>query len=99
MTYDWRMIPAIVLAAGASTRMGRAKALLPLDEGETFLTRIVATFRSADVEDVIVVVGHDAPAIIDAFDRSEAVARFVVNPDYSRGQLTSLVAGLRSVHR
>jgi molybdenum cofactor cytidylyltransferase len=93
------MIPAIVLAAGRSTRMGRPKALLPLGPGDTFLTRIVATFRDAEIEDVVVVVGHDAEALIDAFDRSPAVARFVVNPDYERGQLTSLAAGLRVVDR
>src|SRR6058998_1578668 len=58
--YDQRVIPAIVLAAGKSTRMGRSKALLPLDADETFLTRIIATLRAADVEDVVVVVGHDA---------------------------------------
>jgi molybdenum cofactor cytidylyltransferase len=93
------VIPGIVLAAGKSTRMGRSKALLPLEPGETFLTRIIATFSAAGVEEVVVVVGHEAPAIIGAFDRGPAVARFVVNPDYESGQLTSLVAGLRVVDR
>jgi molybdenum cofactor cytidylyltransferase len=93
------VIPAIVLAAGKSTRMGRSKALLPLDGDETFLTRIIATFKAAEVEDVVVVVGHDAPTIIDAYDRRPATARFVLNPDYEAGQLTSLVAGLRVVDR
>jgi len=93
------MIPAIVLAAGKSTRMGRAKALLPLEHDETFLTRIITTLKAADVEDVVVVVGHDAPAIIAAFDRRPVTARVVVNPNYEAGQLTSLVAGLRVVDR
>jgi molybdenum cofactor cytidylyltransferase len=93
------VIPGIVLAAGKSTRMGRAKALLPLEPGETFLTHIVATLTAAGVEEVVVVVGHEAPAIIAAFDRSPVVARFVLNPDYEAGQLTSLVAGLRVVNR
>ena len=34
------MIPAIVLAAGKSSRMGRSKAALPLPGGDTFITRI-----------------------------------------------------------
>ena len=93
------MIPAIVLAAGKSTRMGRVKALLPLEHDETFLTRIITTLKAADVEDVVVVVGHDAPAIIAAFDRRPVTARVVVNPNYEAGQLTSLVAGLRVVDR
>ena len=93
------MIPAIVLAAGKSTRMGRSKATLPLDGGDTFLTRIVRTFAAASVEDVVVVVGHDADAIIASFANVDLVARFVENPDYERGQLSSLLAGLRVVDR
>ena len=61
--YDRPVIPAIVLAAGRSSRMGRAKATLPLGDGDTFLTRIVRTFRDAGIDDVIVVVGHEADAI------------------------------------
>ena len=46
------VIPAIVLSAGRSTRMGRAKALLPLPGGDTFLVRIVRTLLEAGVDDV-----------------------------------------------
>ena len=44
------MIPAIVLAAGKSMRMGRPKAMLPLEGGDTFLTRIVRTFLDAEID-------------------------------------------------
>jgi len=93
------MIPAIVLAAGKSSRMGRSKAALALSNGDTFITRIVGTFKAASVEDVVVVVGHDAKAVVDAFAASDLVARFVENPDYEQGQLSSLLAGLRLVDR
>jgi len=93
------VIPAIVLAAGKSSRMGRPKGALPLDGGDTFVTRIVRTFAAAAIEDVIVVVGHDANAIVDAFSRTDLSATFVENPDYERGQLSSLLAGLRVVDR
>jgi molybdenum cofactor cytidylyltransferase len=93
------VIPAIVLAAGRSSRMGRAKATLPLDGGDTFLSRIVRTFLSAGVDDVVVVVGHDAQAIVNSFTENGLRARFVANSDYDRGQLSSLVAGLTVVDR
>jgi molybdenum cofactor cytidylyltransferase len=93
------MIPAIVLAAGKSSRMGRSKAALALTNGDTFITRIVRTFKAASVEDVVVVVGHDAKAVVDAFAASDLEARFVENPDYEQGQLSSLLAGLRVVDR
>src|SRR6516162_924652 len=92
------VIPAVVLAAGRSSRMGRAKATLPLD-GDTFLSRIVRTFVAAGVDDVIVVVGHEAPAIIESFETARLTARFVVNREYDRGQLSSLIAGLAMVDR
>jgi molybdenum cofactor cytidylyltransferase len=93
------VIPAIVLAAGRSSRMGRAKATLPAGDGHTFLTRIVQTFRDAGVDDVIVVVGHDADLIASSFAGSGLPARFVVNRDYDKGQLSSLLAGLNVLDR
>jgi len=48
--------------------MGRAKATLPLEGGDTFLTRIVRTFLDAGVADIVVVVGYDRDAIAAAFD-------------------------------
>jgi molybdenum cofactor cytidylyltransferase len=81
------VIPAIVLAAGKSTRMGRPKAMLPLEGGDTFLTRIVRTFLDAEVDDVVVVVGADAGVIVDALDASGLPARFVENTEFEQGQL------------
>ena len=92
------LIPAIVLAAGRSSRMGRAKAALPLGGG-TFLTRILRTFRDAGVDDIVVVLGHDAEAIAPLVSGSGVQARVVINADYNRGQLSSLQAGLALVDR
>jgi molybdenum cofactor cytidylyltransferase len=93
------MIPALILAAGRSSRMGRAKASLPLGGDDTFLTRIVRTFLDAGVDDVVVVVGHEADSIVATFVASGLPARFDVNREYDRGQLSSLVAGLGVVDR
>lgn len=93
------MIPAVVLAAGKSTRMGRTKALLPLGATDTFLTRIVSSFRAAGVEDVVVVLGHDRDAIASALAARGVVARVVVNTEYERGQFSSLLAALQVVDR
>jgi molybdenum cofactor cytidylyltransferase len=92
------LIPAVVLAAGRSSRMGRAKAALPLD-GDTFLTRILRTFRDAGVDDIVVVLGHEAEAIAPLLAASGLPARVVINADYNRGQLSSLQAGLALVDR
>lgn len=93
------MIPVIVLAAGKSTRMGKPKAMLPLEGGDTFLTRIVRTFLDAGIDDIVVVVGSEADTIASAFAASGLAARLVENPEFEQGQLSSLLAGLRVVDR
>ncbi|MEE9184431.1 MAG: NTP transferase domain-containing protein, partial [Acidimicrobiia bacterium] len=91
------MIPGVVLAAGASSRMGRPKALLPTDvAGETFLTRIIRTLREAEVDDVVVVMGKDADAIRQAV-QGDLAPRFMENPEPEAGQLSSLLVALRAV--
>jgi len=97
--YDRRVIPAIVLAAGKSTRMGHPKAALSLGEGDTFLSRIVRTFHAARIDEVIVVVGHAADAIRASLAGTGVIARFVDNPGYEAGQLSSFVTGLDAADR
>jgi len=84
----------LILAAGESSRMGSAKALLEY-RGETFLDRLIRCF-SDHCSPVIVVLGHE-PEVIRAGARSARNAVFVLNPDYSRGQFSSMQCGLRAV--
>lgn len=74
--------------------MGAPKALLELD-GETFLDRLIAAF-SASCSPVVVVLGHEADVIRSGLRRADK-ATFVLNPDYSRGQFSSLQCGLAAV--
>jgi len=91
-------IPGIVLAGGKSSRMGRPKALLPIGEGgDTFFDRVTRTLLDAGVDDIVVVVGADAEAIRAGVRQPAPSVRIVDNLDYERGQLTSLVAGLRAI--
>src|SRR4026209_1708592 len=80
------MIPAIVLAAGKSTRMGRPKAALPIGDADTFLSRVVRTFHEAGSDEVVVVVGHEAEAVAASLASTGVTARFVENPEYESGQ-------------
>ena len=94
------IIPGVVLAAGRSTRMGRPKALLPAGpDGETFVGRIVRTFRAAGVEEVVVVAAGVAEEIGRVLAQEQPPPRVVVNPDPGRGQFSSLQIGLRAVSR
>jgi molybdenum cofactor cytidylyltransferase len=90
-------MPALVLAAGRSTRMGRSKALLSVTRvGETFVERLVGTLVAGGIDDVVVVAGEQASAIRS---RLGFRARVVVNPHVDRGQLSSIVVGLDVIDR
>ena len=93
------MLQAIVLAGGASARMGRPKALLPAATGETFIARIIRTLREAGCDGLTVVTGIHHAAIVEACaDAPEwETVRFVRNPDPTRGQLSSLHCGMDAV--
>ena len=83
------MIAGIILAAGASSRMGTPKALLDY-RGETFVGRLVRVLGES-CEPLIVVLGYQADVIRRQVPSG---AKVVINPDPSRGQLSSLQTGL-----
>lgn len=89
------MTRAIVLAAGASTRMGRPKALLQAG-GRTFIRRILDVLREAGVPDAVVVVRPTHDEVI-AEVAASGFGRTVVNPRADEGQLSSLIAGLDAI--
>jgi molybdenum cofactor cytidylyltransferase len=86
------MIVAVVLAAGESSRMGRPKALLPID-GETFIERIVGAFKESGLERILVVLGFDAEEMRRRIERLPV--EILVNENYRQGQLSSLKAAVR----
>jgi molybdenum cofactor cytidylyltransferase len=89
------MVRTVVLAAGASSRMGRCKAALPLSHpADTFLSRILHTCISAGLPEILVVTGADPDGVRGAWTEEDPRVEFVHNPDWQRGQLSSLLAGL-----
>ncbi len=88
------MTSAIVLAAGASTRMGRPKALLSAGP-RTFIRRILETLQAGGLSDLVVVVRPGEEAVRAEIEA--AGARAVLNPRADAGQLSSLIAGLDAV--
>jgi molybdenum cofactor cytidylyltransferase len=91
-----RPVAGLILAAGESSRMaplGIHKALLEF-RGRTFLENIVATLREADVQPIVIVLGHNAEEIRAQLAGRLEPARVVMNRDYKLGQTTSLQVGL-----
>src|SRR5262245_50941203 len=61
------MISAVVLAAGASSRMGRQKLLLPIG-GAPLVRRVVAAVCGAGFDDVLVVTGFAHEEVMSALE-------------------------------
>lgn len=82
---------ALVLAAGASRRLGRPKALLDFD-GRTALDLVLDALRTARLERGVVVLGTGGAAIRDAVDTSPFLV--AENPDPDAGRTGSIRVGL-----
>lgn len=85
------VVGAIILAAGASTRMGQPKQLLPV-AGQPMVRRVTAAVCSVGLQQVIVVLGAKAGAVAAALQGLPV--EMVTNPSWQEGLSTSIRAGL-----
>jgi molybdenum cofactor cytidylyltransferase len=93
--YQRLVVGAVLLAAGAGSRLGnRPKALLELG-GVPLIRRQLIALSGAGVDEVVVVLGHHAEAI-EAAVRDFPVT-IVRNPDPDAGQASSVRVGLAAL--
>jgi molybdenum cofactor cytidylyltransferase len=88
------LLAAVILSAGASSRMGRPKALLPYREG-TFLEHLIQVTRHPSIGVTRVVLGAGADEIRTLANLDPSVV--VLNPHWEQGQLSSICEGIRSL--
>ncbi|HOW96296.1 MAG TPA: nucleotidyltransferase family protein [Kiritimatiellia bacterium] len=83
----------MVLAAGASSRMGRPKALLPAEGGRPLACVQAGLLRAGGCARVVVVLGADFDRIAPQLAGEEVVR----NPEWEKGRFTSVQTGLRAL--
>lgn len=88
---DELKVAGVLLAAGASRRMGRNKMLLELD-GETLVRRAATRALAAGLSPLVVVVGHEGERV--QAELKDLPVEFAVNPDYTGPTSGSLHRGL-----
>ena len=88
------MISLIILAAGLSSRFSGNKLLAKIS-GIPIISKVVEESLKSNVDEVIVVLGHDSDRIRTALNNFNC--RLVYNPDYSSGQSSSVKAGVKSI--
>lgn len=84
-------VAAVVLAAGASQRLGTPKQLVRIC-GETLVDRTIRICREAGCEPVLVVLGAAADQVRDACSLDEAIV--VVNESWQQGMASSIAEGI-----
>lgn len=80
------MVSAVILAAGASTRMGTQKLLLPLGD-EPLIRRTVRQICDAGFDDVLVVLGSEWEQVLAALEGLPV--RHAINADFASGMGSS----------
>lgn len=85
-------VAGVILAAGASRRLGRPKQLLPLGD-HPVLAHTVAAARRTRLDPLLVVLGHAADEIRRQVDLTNLTV--IQNPDYAEGLSTSVRLALR----
>ena len=84
-------VAGVVLAAGASRRLGDLKQLVRL-RGETLVERAVRVCREAGCDPVVVVLGASAAKVQEACSLQGAVV--VLNEEWAEGMSASVRAGV-----
>ncbi len=90
-------ITAIVLAAGLSRRMGKQNKLLLKIEGQTLIEKVVETVLKSKIEEIIVVLGHEAIKVQHVL-KGKSIT-MVKNPMYQLGMTTSIQAGVQAASK
>jgi molybdenum cofactor cytidylyltransferase len=88
-------VAAIVLAAGRSTRMGGANKLLCEIAGAPMVRHVVTCALASVARPVLVVTGHQEQDVRAAL--AGLAVTFIANPDYARGLMSSLKAGIAAL--
>lgn len=85
-------VHGVLLAAGTSSRFGRANKLLEPVSGEPLVRHAARTLAQSATDGVTVVVGHEASRVREAVEDLEVAVR--ENDAYEAGQSTSVREGV-----
>lgn len=92
VTFRSASVGVIILAAGASRRMGSPKQLLEIDD-QTLIERAITITQALTNQETVVVLGANAEKIIPFIPTLPALD-FIINENWEQGMGTTLKAGL-----
>jgi CTP:molybdopterin cytidylyltransferase MocA len=93
-----RRVAALVLAAGASERLGQPKQLVQY-QGERLMDRAIRLAHEAGASPVFVVLGADYEKFLDVLQSNPYEPRILINKAWKRGMSTSIALGAAAAER
>jgi CTP:molybdopterin cytidylyltransferase MocA len=93
-----RNVAALVLAAGASSRLGQPKQLVEY-HGERLIDRAVRVAQEAGASPIFIVLGADYERILEELTPTESGTRILVNKGWKRGMASSIALGAAAAER
>jgi molybdenum cofactor cytidylyltransferase len=88
------MIYAIILAAGASSRMGQPKLLLPFGD-KCIIESVLENVTASGIDKSLVILGADQNQIKKRIQNHSI--DIILNPRFSQGMLSSVICGFESL--
>ncbi len=85
---------AIILAAGASTRMKKQKMLLPF-RGKTIIETVIVNIIPVFQKNILVVLGSHRYEISQQIHKLPV--QICINDDYASGMLSSVICGIKAI--
>ena len=88
-------VAGVILAAGASRRMGSLNKLLALVAGKPLVLHAVESFVATSLSPIIVVIGYEADKVATVLEGLPV--QLVINPDHAAGQGSSVGVGVEAL--
>lgn len=91
-------LSAIILSAGLSSRFQYPKALLPFDEKQNFLQKIIEEYSLFGVDEIAVVLNAALKEKVEEFISCEPKVKIVINDLHTASRFYSVQLGLQNIH-
>jgi len=90
---NYLKINGVLLASGASRRLGRPKQLLPW-QGSVLINKIIDTINNSIIDDLIIVLGYKHDEITTVLDKSHQI---LINKAWKLGKSEAIKLGLNEI--
>ena len=86
-------VSGVLIASGASRRLGKPKQLLPW-QGSVLINKIIDNIRKSAIEELIIVLGYKHKEISNVLDKSNQI---MINENWELGKSESIKMGLHEI--